>query len=123
MAGFEANLYLVLVLYHSINHQYIENSESAAVGSHGISELSKQKLSIIDCKSEDIIRLLFQSRKNVLVVWTFRFHAIGVWTPKTIGRASRAFRNINVHIYFSLQKRDSLEELIASSLRVGLIMV
>ena len=34
----------VLVLYHSINHQYIENSESAAVGSHGTSELSKQKL-------------------------------------------------------------------------------
>ena len=47
VAGFEANLYLVLVLYHSINHQYIENSESAAVGSHGISELSKQKLSSI----------------------------------------------------------------------------
>ena len=47
VAGFEANLYLVLVLYHSINHQYIENSESAAVGSHGISKLSKQKLSSI----------------------------------------------------------------------------
>ena len=26
VAGFEANLYLVLVLYHSINHLYIENS-------------------------------------------------------------------------------------------------
>ena len=57
------------------------------------------------------------------MVSTFRFHAIGVWTPKTIGRASRAFRNINVHIYFCLQKRDSLEELIALSLRVGLVML
>ena len=47
VAGFEANLYLDLVLYHSINHQYIENLESAAVGSHGISKLSKQKLSSI----------------------------------------------------------------------------
>ena len=41
------------------------------------------------CKNKDIIRLLFQSRTNVSVVSTFRFHAISVWKPKTIGRASR----------------------------------
>ena len=84
---------------------------------------TQQTKTFIDRKYEDIIRLLFQSRKNVLVVLTFRLtHAIGVWTPKTIGRASRAFRNINVHIYFCLQKRESLEKLIALYLRVGLIM-
>ena len=47
VAGFEVNLYLVLVLSHSLNHQYIGNSWSAAVGSHEISKLSKtKKLSI-----------------------------------------------------------------------------
>jgi len=44
----------------------------------------------IDCKSKDIIRLLFQSRKHFSAVSTFRFHAISVWKPKTIGPASRA---------------------------------
>ena len=39
------------------------------------------------------------TRKNVLVLSTFRFHAIGVWTPKTVGRASRAYRNINTSIF------------------------
>ena len=46
--GFEMNLwYLVVVLYHSWNHPYIENSWNAALGSHGISKLTKQKLSSI----------------------------------------------------------------------------
>ena len=34
--GFDSILYLDILLYHSLNHPYIENSESAAVGSHGI---------------------------------------------------------------------------------------
>ena len=45
--GFEAILYLDIVLHHSLNHPYIENSKSAAVGSHGISKLSKTKVSSI----------------------------------------------------------------------------
>ena len=45
--GFEAILYLDIVLHHSLNHPYIENSESAAVGSYWISKLTKQKLSSI----------------------------------------------------------------------------
>ena len=49
---------------------------------------TQQTKTFIDCKSEDIIRLLFQSRTNVSVMSTFRFHAISVWKPKTIGRAS-----------------------------------
>ena len=44
---FQTSLYLDTVLYHSLQHQYIEKSESAAVDSHGISKLSKQKLSPI----------------------------------------------------------------------------
>ena len=51
---------------------------------------TQQTKTLIVCKNEDIVRLLFQSRKNVLVVSTFRFHAISLWKRKTIGRASRA---------------------------------
>ena len=48
-----------------------------------------QTKTFIDGKSKEIIQLLFQRRKNVSVVSTFRFHAIGVRAPKTIGPASR----------------------------------
>ena len=44
---FETNLYLDIVLHHPWNHHYIENPKSAAVNSHGISKLTKQKLSSI----------------------------------------------------------------------------
>ena len=44
---FETNLYLDKTLHHPSNHHYIENSWNAALGSHGISKLTKQKLSSI----------------------------------------------------------------------------
>ena len=50
---------------------------------------TQQKQSFVNCKSKDSIQLLFQSKKNKSVVLTFLFHAIGVWTPKTIGRTPR----------------------------------
>ena len=45
--GFEAILYLDVVLHHSLNHQSIENSQNAAFSSHGISKLTKTKFSSI----------------------------------------------------------------------------
>ena len=49
---FETNLYLDIVLHHSLNRLYIENPKSAALGSHGIPELTKQKLlSIVKVKT------------------------------------------------------------------------
>ena len=49
---FGTNLYLDIVLHHSLNRLYIENPKSAALGSHGIPELTKQKLlSIVKVKT------------------------------------------------------------------------
>ena len=49
---FVTNLYLDIVLHHSLNRPYIENPKSAALGSHGIPELTKQKLlSIVKVKT------------------------------------------------------------------------
>ena len=49
---FETNLYLDIVLHHSLNRLYIENPKSAALGSHGIPKLTKQKLlSIVKVKT------------------------------------------------------------------------
>ena len=49
---FETNLYLDIVLHHSLNRLYIENPKSAALGSHGIPKLAKQKLlSIVKVKT------------------------------------------------------------------------
>ena len=49
---FETNLCLDIVLHHSLNRLYIENPKSAALGSHGIPELTKQKLlSIVKVKT------------------------------------------------------------------------
>ena len=87
--GCASNLYLDILLYHSLNHQKIENSESAALSSHGIWKLTKKKLSsIANVKTafdsfflvEDIFqwcRLFFFTRSACR-------HQI-----KTIGRASR----------------------------------
>ena len=85
---FETNLYLDIVLLHS-SHSYRLWKFRKCGGRFPWDLKTHQTKTFIDCKSKDIFRLLFQSRKNVSVVSTFRFHAIGVWTPKTIGRASR----------------------------------
>ena len=52
MPDFETNLYLDILLHHSLNRLYIENPKSAALGSHGIQKLTKQKLlSIVKVKT------------------------------------------------------------------------
>ena len=90
MPGSAANLYLDKTLHHPSNHHYIENTCMKRGPRFPWDLKTQQTKTFIVCKNKDIMRLLFQSRKNVLVVSTFRFHAISMWKRKTIGRASRA---------------------------------
>ena len=88
--GIEANLYLVLVLYHSLNHQYIENPYwSAAVGSHPGDCKSQQTKSFIDCNwAATSFDSFFRVENSVAVVSTFRGTRSACGHQTTIGRAS-----------------------------------
>ena len=76
--GVETNLYLVPVLYHPLN----QHLKIIKCGCRFPWDLRiGQTKTFIDCKINNIIRLIFQSKKKVPVVSTFRFHAISVWAP------------------------------------------
>ena len=110
---FETNLCLDKTLRHPSNHHYIENSWNAAFGSHGISKLGKQKLLSIT-KVKTSFDSFFRVEKVSQWCRLFdRFHAIGVWTPKTIGRASRASTFTSIFVEWTVQKWRKSKELIA----------
>ena len=62
--GFKTIIYLDRVLYHSLHNEYIENSQNAAFGSHGISKLTKTKFSSI-AKVKTSFYSLFRVEKMV----------------------------------------------------------
>ncbi len=81
--GCKTIIYLDKVLYHSLHNEYIENSQIAAFGSHGISELTKTKFSSI-AKVKTSFYSLFRVQK--MCQWCRLF----VFTRSACGNEKRS---------------------------------